>query len=78
MKIKPDPALIRASNLSNEIQKRVTKSRETIPLSPGNKLKVKGNSQSILSYAVFNSTHIQLTNAHIPIQGFAYSMLKLQ
>jgi hypothetical protein len=32
MKNKHDPALLRPSNLSNEI-KRVTKSRETIPLS---------------------------------------------
>jgi hypothetical protein len=32
MKNKPDPALLRPSNLSNEIKKRVQKSRETIPL----------------------------------------------
>jgi hypothetical protein len=32
MKNKPDPALLRPSNLSNEIKKRVPKSRETIPL----------------------------------------------
>jgi hypothetical protein len=32
MKTKPDPALLRPSNLSNEIKKRVPKSRETIPL----------------------------------------------
>jgi hypothetical protein len=32
MKNKPDPALLRPSNLSNEIKKRATKSRETIPL----------------------------------------------
>jgi hypothetical protein len=29
---KPDPALLRPSNLSNEIKKRAPKSRETIPL----------------------------------------------
>jgi hypothetical protein len=33
MKNKPDPALLRPSNLSNEIKKRVPKSRETIPFS---------------------------------------------
>jgi hypothetical protein len=38
MKNKPYPALLRPSNLSNEIKKRVPKSRETIPL----------NSQSFL------------------------------
>jgi hypothetical protein len=32
MKNKPDPALLRPSNLSNEIKKRVPKSSETIPL----------------------------------------------
>jgi hypothetical protein len=32
MKNKPYPALLRPSNLSNEIKKRVPKSRETIPL----------------------------------------------
>jgi hypothetical protein len=32
MKNKPDPALLLPSNLSNEIKKRVQKSRETIPL----------------------------------------------
>jgi hypothetical protein len=32
MKNKPYPALLRPSNLYNEIKKRVTKSRETIPL----------------------------------------------
>jgi hypothetical protein len=32
MKNKPDPALLRPSNLSNEIRKRVQKSLETIPL----------------------------------------------
>jgi hypothetical protein len=32
MKNKLDPALLRPSNLSNEIKKRVPKSRETIPL----------------------------------------------
>jgi hypothetical protein len=32
MKNKPDPALLRPSNLSNEIKKRVLKSRKTIPL----------------------------------------------
>jgi hypothetical protein len=32
MKNKPDPALLRPSNLSNEIKKRAQKSRETIPL----------------------------------------------
>jgi hypothetical protein len=32
MKNKPDPALLRPSNLSNKIEKRVLKSRETIPL----------------------------------------------
>jgi hypothetical protein len=32
IKNKPDPALLRPSNLSNEIKKRVPKSRETIPL----------------------------------------------
>jgi hypothetical protein len=32
MKNKPDPAILRPSNLSNEIKKRVPKSRETIPL----------------------------------------------
>jgi hypothetical protein len=32
MKNKPDPALCGPSNLSNEIKKRVPKSRETIPL----------------------------------------------
>jgi hypothetical protein len=32
MKNKPDPALLLPSNLSNEIKKRVPKSRETIPL----------------------------------------------
>jgi hypothetical protein len=35
MKNKPDPALLRPSNLSNEIKKRVPKSRETIPLKLG-------------------------------------------
>jgi hypothetical protein len=36
MKNKPDPALLQPLNLSNEIKKRVPKSRETIPLShPG-------------------------------------------
>jgi hypothetical protein len=34
MKNKPDPALLRPLNLSNQIKKRVTKSRETIPLIP--------------------------------------------
>jgi hypothetical protein len=33
MKNKPAPALLRPSKLSNEIKKRVPKSRETIPLS---------------------------------------------
>jgi hypothetical protein len=33
MKNKPAPALLRPSNLSSEIKKRVPKSRETIPLS---------------------------------------------
>jgi hypothetical protein len=32
MKNKPYPALLRPSNLYNEIKKRVLKSRETIPL----------------------------------------------
>jgi hypothetical protein len=32
MKNKPAPALLRPLNLSNEIKKRVPKSRETIPL----------------------------------------------
>jgi hypothetical protein len=32
MKNKPAPALLRPSKLSNEIKKRVPKSRETIPL----------------------------------------------
>jgi hypothetical protein len=32
MKNKPDPALLRSKNLSNEIKKRVPKSRETISL----------------------------------------------
>jgi hypothetical protein len=32
MNNKPDPALLQPSNLSNEIKKRVPKSRETIPL----------------------------------------------
>jgi hypothetical protein len=32
MKNKPYPALLRPSNLSNEVGKRVPKSRETIPL----------------------------------------------
>jgi hypothetical protein len=32
MKNKPDPALLRPSNLTNEIKKRVQKSRETNPL----------------------------------------------
>jgi hypothetical protein len=32
MKNKPDPALLRPSNLSNEIKKRAPKSRKTIPL----------------------------------------------
>jgi hypothetical protein len=32
MKNKPDPALLRPSNLYNEIKKRLPKSRETIPL----------------------------------------------
>jgi hypothetical protein len=32
MKNKPAPALLRPSNLYNEIKKRVSKSRETIPL----------------------------------------------
>jgi hypothetical protein len=32
MKNKPDLALLQPSNLSNEIKKRVPKSRETIPL----------------------------------------------
>jgi hypothetical protein len=32
MKNKPYPALLRPSNQSNEIKKRVPKSRETIPL----------------------------------------------
>jgi hypothetical protein len=32
MKNKPYPALLRPSNLYNEIKKRVPKSRETIPL----------------------------------------------
>jgi hypothetical protein len=32
MKNKPDPDLLRLSNLSKEIKKRVPKSRETIPL----------------------------------------------
>jgi hypothetical protein len=31
MKNKPDPALLRPSNLSSEIKQRVPKSRETIP-----------------------------------------------
>jgi hypothetical protein len=34
MKNKPYPALLRPSNISNEIGKRVPKSRETIPLRP--------------------------------------------
>jgi hypothetical protein len=33
IKNKPDPALLRPSDLSNEI-KRIPKSRETIPLKP--------------------------------------------
>jgi hypothetical protein len=32
MKNKPDPALLRPTNLSNEIKKRFKKSHETIPL----------------------------------------------
>jgi hypothetical protein len=32
MKNKPDPALLQPLNISNEIKKRVPKSRETIPL----------------------------------------------
>jgi hypothetical protein len=32
MKNKPDAALLPTSNLSNEIKKRVPKSRETIPI----------------------------------------------
>jgi hypothetical protein len=32
MKIKPDPALLQTSYLSNEIKKRKPKSRETFPL----------------------------------------------
>jgi hypothetical protein len=35
MKNKPYPALLRPSNLSNEIKKRSPESRETIPLSRG-------------------------------------------
>jgi hypothetical protein len=38
MKNKPDPGLLRPSNLSNEIKKRVPKSRETIPLKNGTAL----------------------------------------
>jgi hypothetical protein len=37
MKNKPYPALLRPSNLSNEIGKRVPKSRETIPLKMAHK-----------------------------------------
>jgi hypothetical protein len=33
MKNMPDPALLRPSNLTNEIKKRLPKSRPTIPLS---------------------------------------------
>jgi hypothetical protein len=32
MKNKPYPALLRPSNLSNEMKKRISKSRETIPV----------------------------------------------
>jgi hypothetical protein len=39
MKNKPYPAQLRPSNLSNEIEKRVPKSRETIPLSKMETLK---------------------------------------
>jgi hypothetical protein len=39
MKNKPDPALLRPSNLSNEIKKRASKSRETIPLICDEKVK---------------------------------------
>jgi hypothetical protein len=35
--IKTDPALLRPSNLSNEIKKRVPKSRDTIPLNSANR-----------------------------------------
>jgi hypothetical protein len=49
MKNKPYPALLRPSNLSNEIGKRVPKSRETIPL----KLHVHQN-----EYSVANTVHI--------------------
>jgi hypothetical protein len=37
MKNKPYPVLLRPSNLPNEIEKRVPKSRETIPLKSNTK-----------------------------------------
>jgi hypothetical protein len=43
MNNKPDPTLLRPSNLSNEIKKRVPKSRETIPLN----LKLRRQSEAI-------------------------------
>jgi hypothetical protein len=47
MKNKPYPALLRPSNLSNEIGKRVPKSRETIPL--------KGQSHEIFDPRFFSA-----------------------
>jgi hypothetical protein len=41
MKNKPDPALLKPLNLSNEIKKRVPKSRETIPLNHSSPLVVQ-------------------------------------
>jgi hypothetical protein len=48
MKNKPDPALFRPSNLSNEIKKRAPKSRETVPL---NTVQPKLVKQFVQSYA---------------------------
>jgi hypothetical protein len=44
MKNKPCPALLRPSNLYNEIKKRVPKSRETIPLKRFETLSILKNS----------------------------------
>jgi hypothetical protein len=63
MKNKPYPALLRPSNLSNEIKKRVQKSRETIPL------KLLGpSSMPYALYAVsYEVSYSQFTRDIVPL-----------
>jgi hypothetical protein len=58
MKNKPDPALLRPSNLSNEIKKRVPKSRETIPLRQFKALKQHFNALEM--YLLSFKVHFQV------------------